>query len=547
MPTQIHIKYYYTLGTFIALCLCIALPNVVLQVAFGWVALSLGLVSSAYWFNSAGIFRKNQDGSIPWYISWSFIPFLMGSQVYNAWARKHDKVPAIQKIDKQLYLACRLFPSDVEQLKRENIGAILDVTAEFDALEWTLVDENIEYLNIPVLDHSVPTVAQLNQAVNWLHTQVRKGNNVVVHCALGRGRSVLVLAAYLVCRDKNRQFTEVLKSINDIRQTARLNKWQLAGVEKMHQKQQINIHKQAWLIVNPVSGGGKWHDEADNIKQTLSRYFQLNVLYTAKDKSAVQLAEQAKAKGADIVIACGGDGTVNEVASVLVDSDIYLGIIPMGTTNALSHTLFGATSKLIPVSQALDILIQGHHQRIDTAVCNDTIMLLLVGLGFEHKMIQKADRETKNDMGQLAYLNGLWEAIDENQSLSLRLQLDDGETHTIDTTSLVVANAAPFSSVLAQGNGEPIINDGLLDITWIEASDTSPQQLLSMTELLFAGLTGSRDQNDANSAIHHQQAKKIYLTTDTQFKYVIDGELFEADDMRIEVKPKSLSVMIPQR
>ncbi len=201
MPTQIHIKYYYTLGAFIALCLCIAIPNVVLQMAFGWVALSLGLVSSAYWFNSAGVFRKSQDGSIPWYISWSFVPFLMGCQAYNAWARKHDKVPAIQKIDKQLYLACRLFPNDVEQLKREKIGAILDVTAEFDALEWTLVDENIEYLNIPVLDHSVPTVAQVNQAVNWLHNQVRKGNNVVVHCALGRGRSVLMLAAYLVCRD----------------------------------------------------------------------------------------------------------------------------------------------------------------------------------------------------------------------------------------------------------------------------------------------------------------------------------------------------------
>ncbi|WP_418357791.1 diacylglycerol kinase family protein [Shewanella basaltis] len=547
MPTQIHIKYYYTLGVFIALCLCIAMPNVVLQVAFGWVALSLGLVSSAYWFNSAGVFRKSQDGSIPWYISWSFVPFLMGCQAYNAWARKHDKVPAIQKIDKQLYLACRLFPNDVEQLKREKIGAILDVTAEFDALEWTLVDENIEYLNIPVLDHSVPTVAQVNQAVNWLHNQVRKGNNVVVHCALGRGRSVLMLAAYLVCRDKQRQFSDVLKSINDIRQTARLNKWQLTGVETMYQQQQITIHKQAWLIVNPVSGGGKWSDEADHIKQTLSRYFQLKVLYTAKDKFAVQLAEQAKAQGADIIIACGGDGTVNEVASVLVGSDIYLGIIPMGTTNALSHTLFGVTSKLIPVSQALDILIEGHHQRIDTAMCNDTIMLLLVGLGFEHKMIQKADRDTKNDMGQLAYLTGLWEAIDENQSLSICMQLDDGETHTVDTTSLVVANAAPFTSVLAQGNGEPIINDGLLDITWIDATDSSSPPLLSMTELLIAGLTGGRDQNAANSAIHHQQAKKVYLTTDKQCQYVIDGELFEADDMRIEVKPKSLFVMIPQR
>ncbi|MBB1364121.1 diacylglycerol kinase family protein [Shewanella sp. SR44-4] len=545
MLTRIHIKYYYTVGALLALCLCVALPYVLLKVIFAWIALSLGLVSSAYWFNSAGIFRKSQDGSIPWYISWSFVPFLMGCQLYNAWARKHDKVPVIQKIDKQLYLACRLFPSDIDRLKHEKIDAILDVTAEFDALEWTLFDENIGYLNIPILDHSVPTVAQLNQAINWLHTQVSNGKNVVVHCALGRGRSVLVLAAYLVCRERNRNVNDVLKSINSIRQTARLNKWQLAAIEKMHSQQQINIHKRAWLIVNPVSGGGKWHDEADHITQTLTDYFQLEVLYTAKDKSAVQLAKQAKQKGADIIVACGGDGTVNEVASVIVDTDIFLGIIPMGTTNALSHTLFGAASKLVPVSQALDILIQGYSQRVDTATCNDELMLLLVGLGFEQKMIAKADRDQKDALGQLAYLNGLWEAVGENQPLSIRVQIDGGDIKVINTTSLVIANAAPFTSLLALGNGEPNITDGLLDITWIESSETSPQQLLSMTELLFAGLTGEREDNQ-QSQIHHEQAKKIYLNTDSSCQYVIDGELFESEDLCIKVKPRSLNVLVPE-
>lgn len=544
MLNRIHIKYYYTLGAILALFLCISMSYMVVKVVFAWLALSLGLVSSAYWFNSAGIFRKREDGSIPWYISWSFVPFLLGCQVYNAWARKKDKVPAIQKVDKQLYLACRLFPSDISQLQHEKIDAILDVTAEFDALDWTLLEENIAYLNIPVLDHSVPTLAQLNQAINWLHTQVKSGKNVVVHCALGRGRSVLVLAAYLVCREQNRDFSNVLKSINNIRQTARLNKWQLAAVEKMHNHNQISIHKGAWLIVNPVSGGGKWHDEAELITQTLSDYFQLEVLYTVKGKSAVQLAEQAKAKGADVIIACGGDGTVNEVASAIVDTDIYLGIIPMGTTNALSHTLFGVTSKLVPVSQALDILIQGHSQRIDTAICNDQLMLLMVGLGFEQKMIEKADRDQKDNLGQLAYLNGLWEAIDENQPLSMRMQLDGGDIQVINTTSLVIANAAPFTSVLAQGNGEPNITDCLLDITWIESSESSQQQLLCMTELLFAGLTGVRENKQA-SGIHHVQAKEIYLNTDSSCQYVIDGELFESEELRIKVKPKSLNVLVP--
>ena len=160
-------------------------------------------------------------------------------------------------------------------------------------------------------------------------------------------------------------------------------------------------------------------------------------------------------------------------------------------------------------------------------------------------MIEKADRDQKNALGQLAYLNGLWEAIDENQPLSIRVQIDGGDIQVINTTSLVIANAAPFTSLLALGNGEPNISDGLLDITWIESSETSPQQLLSMTELLFAGLTGDREDNQA-SRIHHEQAKTIYLNTDSSCQYVIDGELFESEDLCIKVKPNSLNVLVPK-
>ena len=169
---------------------------------FYWTALSLSLVSGAYIFNIGKIFRKRENGVIPFYIRWAFIPFLLGAQVYNAWSRKHDKVPPIQQINDNLFLACRLFPSDIDTLKSNNITAILDVTCEFDGLEWSSTQERINYLNVPVLDHSVPTRSQLNQAINWIHHQIQKNNKVVVHCALGRGRSVFVMAAYLLSQNK---------------------------------------------------------------------------------------------------------------------------------------------------------------------------------------------------------------------------------------------------------------------------------------------------------------------------------------------------------
>lgn len=554
MLSKIHIKYFYFMGAVLLAYFAVTGTSPLLTFIWAWTSLSLFLVGSAYWFNLASIFRKRQDGTIPWYIRWGFIPFLLGSRLYNHWARKRDSVPSMQKIDEQLYLGCRLFSADLQKIKANKITAILDVTAEFDGLDWSQFEDHIEYLNIPILDHSVPTSAQLNQAVNWLHRQVRANKQVLIHCAMGRGRSVLVLAAYLVCKDKQRNFAEVLQQIKQVRKTAGLNKWQLRALEHMLKQGKINIHKVAWIIANPVSGGGKWQQYGEQIQDELKAYFDLTLKLTTENISANTFAKKARSSGADIIIASGGDGTVTEVASEIVNTDIDLGIIPLGTTNALSHALFGLGSKLIPVSQALDNIIQGHYQAIDTARCNEQLVLLLVGIGFEQQMIESANRERKNALGQFAYLDGLWRAVNADITLTVQLSLDDAEPTTLTTHSLIVANAAPFTSVLAQGDGEPNMTDGLLDITWLDSGDEPKEQLLSLAELAIAGWVkeGNKDTDakrpsapSTATKIHHAHAKKVSISSQPKCKYVIDGEIFEPADLTIEVQPASLKVFVP--
>lgn len=554
MLSKIHIKYFYLAGAVLLAYFAVTGTSPLLTFIWAWTSLSLFLVGSAYWFNLASIFRKRQDGTIPWYIRWGFIPFLLGSRLYNHWARKRDSVPSMQKIDEQLYLGCRLFSADLEKIKANKITAILDVTAEFDGLDWSQFEDHIEYLNIPILDHSVPTSAQLNQAVNWLHRQVRANKQVLIHCAMGRGRSVLVLAAYLVCKDKQRNFAEVLQQIKQVRKTAGLNKWQLRALEHMLKQGKINIHKVAWIIANPVSGGGKWQQYGEQIQDELKAYFDLTLKLTTENITANTFAKKARNSGADIIIACGGDGTVTEVASEIVNTDIALGIIPLGTTNALSHALFGLGSKLIPVSQALDNIIQGHYQAIDTARCNEQLVLLLVGIGFEQQMIESANRERKNALGQFAYLDGLWRAVNADVTLTIQLSLDDAEPTTLTTHSLIVANAAPFTSVLAQGDGEPNMTDGLLDITWLDAGSEPTDKLLSLAELAIAGWVkeGNKDTHSklpgtpsSATKVHHAHAKKVNISSQPKCKYVIDGEIFEPADLTIEVQPASLKVFVP--
>lgn len=531
---------YYVLGAILSLVLTVFVPGVLLKLLFGWTAFSLIAVSSAYLLNYPSLFRKREDGSIPFYIRWIFVPFLLGSWLYNEYARRNDKVPPLQKIEPHLFLGCRMSNKHVALLNENQIDAILDVTAEFDGLDWTAYQEDYRYLNIPVLDHTSPTSEQLVLAINWLNQQISEGKNVVVHCALGRGRSVLVVAAYLLAKDPKLSVDDALKQINKIRQTARLNKRQLASLQQVRDGGLLSLEKTLTLIVNPVAGGGKWSQYKEDVLSRLNEKFKVTVKETTPEVDGKVLAKEARDEGTDIIVACGGDGTLTEVASALINTNVTMGIIPFGTANALSQVLHGYISKVMPISTACDIIIDGATLKIDTATCNDKVMLLVAAVGFEEKMISAADREEKNVGGQFAYLKGLWNAISNNESMTFDVAIEDDEAERFQTPSFVIANAAPMTTALAQGAEQPDITDGKLDITWLLPQTSSDKQFQSLAELVFSPVE-SKKQSDS---IRHKQASSLTLTFDKPTAYAVDGEIYEDQSLVIKTLPHSLTVLV---
>ena len=534
---------YYVLGAILACALAgyfaWYVPNLGLTIIFGWTGFSLIAVSSAYLLRYPALFRKREDGAIPFYIRWIFVPFLLGSWLYNEYARRTDKVPPLQKIEESLFLGCRISTQHVDLLNENDIGAILDVTAEFDGLDWTAYQEDFAYLNIPVLDHTSPTTEQLLHAINWLDQKIADGQKVVVHCALGRGRSVLVVAAYLLAKHPSLSIDEAMANIQSIRTTARLNKRQRSALAKIQQGGHLNLSKSLTLIANPVAGGGKWKTEKADILAQLNEKFRVTVEETTPDVDGEALAKKAVEEGVDIVVACGGDGTITEVASALADTETTLGIIPLGTANALCQVLHGYTSKIMPVGTACEIIIDGHAIYMDTARCNDKMMLLVAAVGFEERMISAADRGEKDNGGQMAYLRGLWDAISQNDNLSFSLSLEDGPTQHIETPSLVIANAAPVTTALAQGGEPPDVTDGKLDITWLTPQASADKQFLSLAELVLT-TSESKQQSDT---ITHTQASSLTLEFDEEVSYALDGEIFNAKHIEINIQPRSLKVL----
>ena len=294
----------------------------------------------------------------------------------------------------------------------------------------------------------------------------------------------------------------------------------------------IKGSRRGYLIFNPVAGQGDPVSELAEIRSYLEPQIMLQIWMTQPNldpaQQARELIQEIKAfeqqgEGESLIIASGGDGTVGAVASALADNDIPLGI-PTGVKAACTNLLLGNT------------------RLVDVAMCNDQPMILLSGLGFEAGMVNKASRELKNILGPMAYIfSGARQLVDQ-QPFKATLRID-GEEYHLEASAITVANAAPATSVMAQGFGQVIPDDGLLEV--IVASPKDRISGFSVLSSLAWSAIVSNTANHDNIACFRTRQIEVELE-ETQ-KLVVDGEILDADKMTVSVKPGALQVVAPIR
>lgn len=309
--------------------------------------------------------------------------------------------------------------------------------------------------------------------------------------------------------------------------------------------QGVKRSRRGYLIFNPIAGQGDPETELAEIRSYLEPQFMLQVWKTQPNLDPADQAKElikeikafdAEGEGESIIIASGGDGTVGAVASALQGSDIPLGIIPRGTANAFSVALGIPTG----VKAACTNLLLGNLRRVDVAVCNDRPMILLAGLGFEAGMVDKASRELKNILGPMAYIfSGARQLVDQ-QPFQATMQID-GNEYQLDTSAITVANAAPATSVMAQGFGEVIPDDGLLEV--IVATPKDRMAGFSVLSSLAWSAIKSSNANHSNIACF--RTKQIEIKLNDVQKLVIDGEVLDAETVTVSVNPQALQVVAP--
>jgi len=252
---------------------------------------------------------------------------------------------------------------------------------------------------------------------------------------------------------------------------------------------------------------------------------------------ADQLALEAVNQGVEAVIAAGGDGTISAATTALIGTGIPLGIICRGTANAFANALDLPMS----IEAACQTILAGATRVVDAAKCNGKSMVLLAGIGFEAETVDRADREAKNRFGLLAYVLAGIEQLRQLTQFEAEIETED-KIIKVSASAITIANAAPPTSILAQGSAGVVFDDGLLDVTIIAPANKAGAIAVSY-ELLTSALKG-----DATTRpdIGYLRTKQLTITTEPPQKVVVDGEIMGTTPVTIECIPGSLTVFAPR-
>jgi YegS/Rv2252/BmrU family lipid kinase len=297
------------------------------------------------------------------------------------------------------------------------------------------------------------------------------------------------------------------------------------------------VKRRAAFVLNPAAGVATGEEEAAAFVAALSEHFVVDVFSTCRERDADVCARAALATKPDVVVACGGDGTVSMTASALIGSGVPLGILARGTSNSIGGGL-GIPSD---PAAAIDVIANGEPRVVDTARANGRTMLLHASVGFQAATVASTPRDAKNRWGLLAYLKeGVVQLADLAQ-FHVEIATEKA-TVRCRAVNVTVANVAPAKTVLAQGPAAVIPDDGALDITIVAAS-TLGDVVLAGLHLLTTAALGEAATRDN---VGYLSARRVRLTVDPPQALLVDGEVVEGDTLEIECVPASLTVMTPK-
>jgi YegS/Rv2252/BmrU family lipid kinase len=294
----------------------------------------------------------------------------------------------------------------------------------------------------------------------------------------------------------------------------------------------MDVVKRAAVVVNPT----KIDDEAsfaEAVERLMQEHGWSNPLWletTADDPGRGQ-AQQAVEAGADLVLACGGDGTVTACAEGVAGSNVPLGILPMGTGNLLARNV-GLPAHW---AEALTVALTGIGQPIDSGIVNGRSFVVMAGVGLDARMLHDTSEPLKRRLGWAAYgVSALRHMRD--RPIRVTVAADGGRPRRMRASAVIIGNVGWLRGGLPlMPDARP--DDGLLDAVVLNARGLAGWLALAVHVIL---------RRSGSGRLSRIQFSELRLDVDRAQPWELDGEFMgETRQLTVVAVPGRLVLRLP--
>lgn len=289
------------------------------------------------------------------------------------------------------------------------------------------------------------------------------------------------------------------------------------------------MRKKLLFIINPISGGKSKRNFEQQAKLYLNHdLFDAQYRFTERPNHGAELAAEAVNGNYDVVVAVGGDGTVNEIAKALVNTSVVLGIVPEGSGNGLARFLEIPSG----VKEAIVILNRFQVRAIDSGVLNGHFFFNMAGIGFDAVISNRFDKESIR--GPYGYMKTVFSEITNYKSQVYDFIID-GKKFKREAFMISLANSSQYGNN-AYVSPNASVWDGLLDVCIVK-----PFPLYLFPKMLFHLFNKTADKSEYIDII---KGKEIFINRAVGGDVHVDGQPISlGKNLEITVHPKSLQVI----
>ena len=276
---------------------------------------------------------------------------------------------------------------------------------------------------------------------------------------------------------------------------------------------------------------------AANLREKFSAHgFDARVTLAAGGKDMISAAKAALADGLPIVVAGGGDGTINAVASVLAGTDARFGVLPLGTLNHFAKDM----GIPLTLDDAIANIARGVPKRVDVGEVNDRVFLNNSSLGLYPDMVRDREKQQRR-LGRGKWLAALWAtlgALRRYPFLSVRLRLADGEEHARRTPFVFIGNNEYTMQGFSIGE-RTRLDGGRLSLYVAQRPGR-----LGLLRLAWSALRGKLAQERDFDVLATESME--VETRHQHLPVATDGEVnIMATPLRYRIRPGALNVIVP--